>query len=154
MMTQTPDTKWIFPLEKNDNDTSSGIVFEPDEVTVLNSVITEYVAGLIISKVRESYTSEVVARRFAMDNAGKNASSWSIGDLSEWDVSNVTSMSGMFSSAGYTSSVWSIGDLSRWDVSSVTSMNNMFDRAGSSAKGFILNLSIKFIPTLFLNCFG
>ncbi|MBR5508103.1 MAG: ATP synthase F1 subunit gamma [Clostridia bacterium] len=73
MMTQNPDVKWIFPLVKSDNDASSGIVFEPDEVTVLNSVITEYVAGLIISSVRESYTSEVVARRFAMDNAGKNA---------------------------------------------------------------------------------
>ncbi len=73
MMTQTPDVSWIFPLEKNESQSSSGVVFEPDEVTVLNSVITEYVAGLIISKVRESYTSEVVARRFAMDNAGKNA---------------------------------------------------------------------------------
>lgn len=73
MMTQTPDIRWIFPLERIDSQKPSGVVFEPDEVTVLNSVITEYVAGLIISKVRESYTSEVVARRFAMDNAGKNA---------------------------------------------------------------------------------
>ena len=39
----------------------------------MSGSVNEYVAGIIISTVRESYISEVVARRFAMDNAGKNA---------------------------------------------------------------------------------
>ena len=46
-------------------------------------------------------------------------------DISDWDVSNVKSMRGMF---------WcclelkSVGDLSNWDVSSVTDMSYMFCR--------------------------
>jgi surface protein len=42
------------------------------------------------------------------------------GDLSQWDVSNVTDMSGMFFSSSFN------GDLSQWDVSSVTDMKRMF----------------------------
>ena len=48
-------------------------LFEPDEATILNSVIYEYIASSIFAAVRESYASEVAARRFAMDSAGKNA---------------------------------------------------------------------------------
>lgn len=42
------------------------------------------------------------------------------GDISQWDVSNVTNMSGMF--------WWSrfMGDISKWDVSKVTDMSLMF----------------------------
>ena len=39
----------------------------------LNAAIYEYVAAQIIAAARESYASEVAARRFAMDSAGKNA---------------------------------------------------------------------------------
>ena len=42
------------------------------------------------------------------------------GDISDWDVSNVTDMSYMFSNSKYN------GDLSRWDVSNVINMDNMF----------------------------
>ena len=73
MMSQEPQIKWLLPLSPSDKKTKAVTVFEPDEMTVLNSVIYEYVAGCIMSCVRESFTSEVVARRFAMDNAGKNA---------------------------------------------------------------------------------
>ena len=48
---------------------------------VLDSVVPEYVAGLILAAVRESYACEVAARRIAMDAAGKNAQSM-IDDLS------------------------------------------------------------------------
>ena len=81
MMTQTPSVKWILPLSFEDKAKKTTAIFEPDEMTVLNSIISEYTAGLIMSCVRESFTSEVVARRFAMDNAGKNATEM-IGDLS------------------------------------------------------------------------
>jgi len=50
-----------------------GTVFEPDELTVLDAVMPEYVAGMLMSAVRESFASEVAARRMAMDSAGKNA---------------------------------------------------------------------------------
>jgi len=48
------------------------------------------------------------------------------GDLSNWDVSNVTDMSGMFVRAELFNS-----DLSGWDVSNVIDMSGMFVRASS-----------------------
>lgn len=73
MMTQSPEVKWILPLKDNRDKKPTGMIFEPDELTVLGAIVSEYIAGSIMSCVRESFTSEVVARRFAMDNAGKNA---------------------------------------------------------------------------------
>ncbi len=73
MMTQNPDINWILPLEKSDKKSKADIIFEPDEKTILEAVIEEYVAALILKSVKESFTCEVVARRFAMDSAGKNA---------------------------------------------------------------------------------
>ncbi|MBQ4515973.1 MAG: ATP synthase F1 subunit gamma [Clostridia bacterium] len=73
MMTQTPEIEWILPLRKTDKKSKSDIIYEPDEITVLEMVIEEYIAGKIVSAAKESFTCEVVARRFAMDNAGKNA---------------------------------------------------------------------------------
>ena len=43
------------------------------------------------------------------------------GDISEWDVSGVTDMSGMFAFA-----IPFNGDISEWDVSGVTDMSEMF----------------------------
>ena len=50
-------------------------------------------------------------------------------DISEWDVSRVTSMEGLFSEAK------SIGDISKWDVSNVKNMRSMFE--GSDFNGDI-----------------
>ena len=72
MMTQQTEVKWVLPLEKS-HAKPTGILFEPDEETMLNTVIPEYVAGILIASVRESFASEVAARRCAMDSAGKNA---------------------------------------------------------------------------------
>jgi F-type H+-transporting ATPase subunit gamma len=73
MMSQEAEIKWILPLSVSDDAKQSSIIFEPDEITVLNTVISEYVAGSIVALVKESFASEVAARRFAMDSAGKNA---------------------------------------------------------------------------------
>ncbi|MBO7208163.1 MAG: ATP synthase F1 subunit gamma [Clostridia bacterium] len=73
MMVQEPEILWILPLEKTEVKSKSDIIFEPDEKSILESVVEEYVASKILETVRESFTCEVVARRFAMDNAEKNA---------------------------------------------------------------------------------
>lgn len=72
VMTQEAHVEWILPLERS-KDKATGIEFEPDEVSMLNTIIPEYVAGMIIAAVRESFACEVAARRMAMDSAGKNA---------------------------------------------------------------------------------
>ncbi len=74
MMVQNPEVTWIMPLEKKNLKQKADIIFEPDEKTILEAVIEEYVASKILEATRESFTCEVVARRFAMDSAGKNAS--------------------------------------------------------------------------------
>ena len=42
------------------------------------------------------------------------------GDISKWNVSNVTNMRGMFFSSNFN------GDISDWDVGNVTNMGHMF----------------------------
>ncbi|MBC6426038.1 MAG: BspA family leucine-rich repeat surface protein, partial [Ekhidna sp.] len=53
------------------------------------------------------------------------------GDLSKWDVSNVTNMEGMFVQSSFS------GDLSEWDVSNVKKMNFMFfDNSAMSSENY------------------
>ena len=73
MMTQTPVVKWILPLKRSENAQTTAAVFEPDERTILDIAVPEYLSGVIVACVRESFASEVAARRMAMDSAGKNA---------------------------------------------------------------------------------
>lgn len=73
MMSQEAYVKWLLPLAKSEESRNNNAIFEPDETTVLNAIIPEYIAGMIISCVKESFASEVAARRVAMDSAGKNA---------------------------------------------------------------------------------
>ncbi len=49
------------------------ILYEPDSETVFNTIVPEYVAGLIYGALCESVASELAARRTAMDSASKNA---------------------------------------------------------------------------------
>ena len=73
VMSQEAYIKWLLPFDKNDEKSNNGVIFEPDQLTVLNNVAREYVAGMITVCARESFASEVAARRMAMDSAGKNA---------------------------------------------------------------------------------
>lgn len=73
MLSQQPEIRWVLPLTREAQAESRSIVFEPDEMTILQTAVPEYVTGAIMAAVRESYASEVVARRMAMDSAGKNA---------------------------------------------------------------------------------
>lgn len=73
LMSQEACVQWVLPIERSEQSSAASAVFEPDELTVLNAVIPEYVAGVLIACVKESFASEVAARRVAMDSAGKNA---------------------------------------------------------------------------------
>lgn len=74
MITQEPDVTWLFPLTGSGAEVKEGgAVFEPDEITILENAVPVYVAGMIYEATREAFACEVVARRNAMDSAGKNA---------------------------------------------------------------------------------
>ena len=74
MISQEPQVTWLFPLtKKGEVNGDSGAIFEPDEKTILENAIPIYVAGIIYEATREAFACEVVARRNAMDSAGKNA---------------------------------------------------------------------------------
>ncbi len=81
MMSQEAHVVWVLPLEKSEKKHGGSMIFEPDEMSVLNAMIPEYVAGILFACVKESFASEVAARRVAMDSAGKNAQQM-IDDLS------------------------------------------------------------------------
>lgn len=73
MMTQEATVRWVLPLTRPEGGKTVSTLFEPDEATVLETAVPSYVAGVIAAAVRESFASEVAARRVAMDAAGKNA---------------------------------------------------------------------------------
>lgn len=73
MMSQEPIVQWVLPLEKKENKKSESVLFEPNESEILNTAVPLYVSGILMGAVRESFASEVAARRVAMDSAGKNA---------------------------------------------------------------------------------
>ena len=73
MMSQEADVKWVLPLTAPENVEPISAIFEPDEETILNATVPDYVAGILMACIREAFASEVTARRMAMDSAGKNA---------------------------------------------------------------------------------
>ena len=64
---------WVLPLEAKNSKSDVSTIFEPDELTILNTAVPEYINGKLIGCIRESFCAEVLARRMAMDSAGKNA---------------------------------------------------------------------------------
>ena len=84
MLSQSPAILEMLPLEYHPgrNDGSDCLtLYEPDSVTVFDTIINEYLGGLIYGALCESVTSEHGARRTAMDAATKNAEQM-ISDLS------------------------------------------------------------------------
>lgn len=73
MMTQQAQITWLLPLERSSGKMMQSVLFEPDEIQILNTAVPEYITGIIMAAVRESFACEVAARRMAMDSAGKNA---------------------------------------------------------------------------------
>ena len=73
MMSQETSITYLLPLSKAEQQSTTSMIFEPDEATILEQVIPLYIAGQIMACVKESVASEVAARRVAMDSADKNA---------------------------------------------------------------------------------
>ena len=73
LMTQQPKLTWVLPLSHKEPEGKAGVLFEPDEASILAAAVPEYVSGILLACVRESFACEVAARRMAMDSAGKNA---------------------------------------------------------------------------------
>ena len=73
LLAQEVAVKWILPFTSAESGGASGMIFEPDELTVLEAIASEYVAGKITASVRESFACEIASRKTAMDSAGKNA---------------------------------------------------------------------------------
>jgi surface protein len=61
-------------------------------------------------------------------------------DVSSFDTSQVTDMSGMFYSTGRSSTTFTL-DVSNFDTSKVTNMSSMFNSTGYSNKSFTLDVS-------------
>ncbi len=85
VLTQTPTTKGLLPLLRQENTAletiGSDVIYEPDSQTVLDTIIPEYVGGVIYGALCESRAAEQAARRTAMDSATQNAEEM-IDDLS------------------------------------------------------------------------
>lgn len=73
MLRQEAEIRWLLPIRMDSNKPNTGVLFEPDEATIFDAAVLEYVAGVLCSAVLESYACEVAARRMAMDSASRNA---------------------------------------------------------------------------------
>ena len=85
VLSQVPVSKRLLPLLP-ETTTSNGayrreILYEPDCEEVFDTIVPEYIGGILYSTLCESRASEQAARRTAMDSASQNADEM-IADLS------------------------------------------------------------------------
>lgn len=84
-LTQTPTALKILPLSFEGGEDLPGrreqVIYEPSAEAVFDRLVPEYIAGMILGAVVESYASEQGARRTAMESATDNAQEM-ISDLS------------------------------------------------------------------------
>ncbi len=76
MLTQTPTLMTVLPLKRESivSDAPKMVtLYEPSSLEVFDTIVPEYVGGLIYGGLCESIASEQGARRTAMDSATKNA---------------------------------------------------------------------------------
>ena len=95
------------------------------KITSLNSSFNACNSLLTINNINNWDVSNVTE----MTTMFTNAKAFN-GDLSSWDVSNVTEMTTMFTNAKAFN-----GDINNWDVSKVTSMDSMFTNATAFTGG-------------------
>lgn len=74
MLSQIPDSKEVLPLAVEEKSRSKQLtIYEPDAETVFESIVPQYIAGMLYASICESLASEFAARRTAMESASKNA---------------------------------------------------------------------------------
>ena len=78
VLSQTPATLQLLPLVRQETapkaEAKQGdILYEPDGETVLNTIVPEYLGGILYGALCESRAAEQAARRTAMDSATSNA---------------------------------------------------------------------------------
>ena len=82
VLSQTPHLLTLLPLSRDGQGSASGeILYEPSPEEVLNTIVPEYLGGVLYGALCESRASEQAARRTAMDSATQNADDM-IADLS------------------------------------------------------------------------
>lgn len=76
VLSQQPAVLQALPLPKQqtpDRHPSADILYEPDAATVFETIIPEYIGGILYGALCESRAAEQAARRTAMDSATQNA---------------------------------------------------------------------------------
>ena len=84
VLSQTPATLRLLPLLQSDSPSkhaASDIIYEPNSVEVFDTIVPEYLGGILYGALCESRAAEQAARRTAMDAATQNAEEM-IADLS------------------------------------------------------------------------
>ena len=84
VLSQTPATLRMLPLLQSEgkrNGISADILYEPGSVEVFDTIVPEYLGGILYGALCESRAAEQAARRTAMDSATQNAEDM-IADLS------------------------------------------------------------------------
>ena len=84
VLSQTPATLRMLPLLQSEgkrSGISSDILYEPGSVEVFDTIVPEYLGGILYGALCESRAAEQAARRTAMDSATQNAEDM-IADLS------------------------------------------------------------------------
>ena len=77
VLSQTPGSLRLLPLLRHNTGkegaAESDIIYEPDATEVFETIIPEYLGGILYGALCESRASEQAARRTAMDSATQNA---------------------------------------------------------------------------------
>ncbi len=82
MMTQTPEITAMLPLSdftaagtqrREEGKARNLILYEPDSETVFDTIVPDYLAGILYTSINVSVASELAARRTAMEAATDNA---------------------------------------------------------------------------------
>ncbi|MDO4614808.1 MAG: ATP synthase F1 subunit gamma [Lachnospiraceae bacterium] len=74
ILSQVPELTQLLPFVPEETDSPRDVIlYEPSSEEVFDSIIPEYISGILYSVLCESAASEQGARRMAMENASNNA---------------------------------------------------------------------------------
>lgn len=75
LLSQIPSSDRLLPLTVKESETPEKgfVLYEPDSVSVFESIVPEYLGGVVYGGICESFVCENAARRMAMDAATRNA---------------------------------------------------------------------------------